>query len=183
MDRRGRTLRFTGVAVLVVLALTGFSTSRGHGHSSGHGSGHGSGGGCSSSSQDHDSSSSTSSGGTSGSRYHDYDDDDDYTGGTSGGSGSSSPSTTLHEATVKLLSCASPSRPYATVEMTNPRATGARFTVTVVFFDADSARLERQSAQQYVAGYETTTVRVDLSGAGTAARVHHCIPDPYAPAT
>ncbi|MDX3575845.1 hypothetical protein [Streptomyces sp. FL07-04A] len=184
MDRRGRKLRFTAVAVLVVLALTGFSTSRGHGH--GHSSGHGSGGGCSSSGQDHDSSSSSSSGGTSGSRYRDYDDDDDYTSGTSGtsgGSGSSSPSTTLHEATVKLLSCASPSRPYATVEMTNPRAAGARFTVTVVFFDADSARLERQSAQQYVAGYETTTVRVDLSGADAAARVHHCIPDPYAPAT
>ncbi|MCX5265257.1 hypothetical protein [Streptomyces sp. NBC_00199] len=182
MDRRGRKLRFTAVAVLVVLALTGFSTSRGHGH--GHSSGHGSGGGCSSSSQDHDSSSSSSSGGTSGSRYHDYDDDDDddYTSGTSGGSSSSAPSTTtLRDATVKLLSCASQNQPYATVEITNPNATGGRFTVAVDFLDAGSDRLAKQTAQQYVAGNETTTVRVDLSGSA-AAEVDHCEPEPYAPA-
>ncbi|MFF6803596.1 hypothetical protein [Streptomyces sp. NPDC012616] len=183
MDRRGRKLRFTAVAVLVVLALTGFSTSRGHGH--GHSSGHGGGGGCSSSSQDHDSSSSSSSGGTSGSRYRDYDDDDDdYTGGTSGGSSSSSssaPSTTLREATVKLLSCASQNQPYAMVEITNPNATGGRFTVAVDFLDAGSDRLAKRTAQQYVAGNETTTVRVDLSDSA-AAEVDHCEPEPYAPA-
>ncbi|MDQ0684478.1 hypothetical protein QFZ56_003441 [Streptomyces achromogenes] len=183
MDRRGRKLRFTAVAVLVVLALTGFSTSRGHGH--GHSSGHGGGGGCSSSSQDHDSSSSSSSGGTSGSRYRDYDDDDDdYTGGTSGGSSSSSssaPSTTLRDATVKLLSCASQNQPYAMVEITNPNATGGRFTVAVDFLDAGSDRLAKRTAQQYVAGNETTTVRVDLSDSA-AAEVDHCEPEPYAPA-
>ncbi|MGW1269841.1 hypothetical protein [Streptomyces sp. NPDC002491] len=175
MDRRGRKLRFTAGAVLVVLALTGFSTSRGHGHSSGHGSG----GGCSSSGQDHDSSS--SSGGTSGSRYHDYDDDDDYTGGTSGGSGSSSSSTTRRDATVKLLSCASPSRPYATVEVTNPNATGGGFTVTVDFLDAGSGRVEQRNEDAYVAGNETTTVRVDLSTPSAAAKIDHCKPQPTAP--
>ncbi|MFI1504617.1 hypothetical protein [Streptomyces sp. NPDC020597] len=180
MDRRGRKLRFTAVAVLVVLALTGFSTSRGHGH--GHSSGHGSGGGCSSSGQDHDSSSSSSSGGTSGSRYRDYDDDDDDdTGGTSGGSAPSAPSATLRDATVKLLSCASQNQPYAVVEITNPNATGGRFTVAVDFLDAGSDRLTKQTAQQYVAGNETTTVRVDLSGSA-AAEVDHCEPEPYAPA-
>jgi hypothetical protein len=181
MDPRGRRLRFTAVAVLVVLALTGFSTGRGHGH--GHSSGHGSGGGCSSSSQDHDSSSSSSSGGTSGSRYHDYDDDDDdYTGGTSGDSSSSDPTTTLQDATVKLLSCASQNQPYATVEITNPNTTGGYFTVTVDFLDADSGRVEQRNEDAYAAGNATATVRVDLSTPSVAPKIDHCEAQPAAPA-
>ncbi|MEH0545021.1 hypothetical protein QA802_18600 [Streptomyces sp. B21-105] len=179
MDRRGHKLRFTAVAVLVVLALTGFSSSRGHGHSSGHGSG----GGCSSSSQDHDSSSSSSSGGTSGSRYHDYDDDDDdYTGGTSGGSSSSDPSPTVQDATVTLLSCASRTQPYAIVEIANPNATGGRFTVTVDFFDDGSDRLEEQTVEEFVAANDTATIRVNLSDPADAAKVDHCEPESTAPA-
>ncbi|WP_327315897.1 hypothetical protein [Streptomyces sp. NBC_01235] len=182
MDRRGQKFRFTAVSVFVVLALTGFSTGRGHGHGSSH-SGGGGGGGCSSSGQDHDSSS--SSGGTSGSRYHDYDDDDDYTDDTDdtyGGSGSSDASTTLQDASVKLIDCATPTQAYATVEVTNPNATGAYFTVTVDFLDAGSDRVEEQSTDKYVAGNETTTVQVDLSSPGVAAKVDHCNPQPYASA-
>ncbi|WP_415925643.1 hypothetical protein [Streptomyces scabiei] len=178
------------MATCVVLALTGFSTGRGHGHSShGHSGG---GGGCSSSGQDHDSSSST--GGASGSRYHgyhDYDDDDDYANATSGGSGSSgssssssssSPSAALQDATVRLVECATPSRAYATVEVDNPNTTGARFTVTVDFLDARSGRVEERTADAYVAGNDTTTVRVALSSPGDAAKVDHCDPERYAPA-
>lgn len=176
MDRRGHRLRFAAVAVCVVLALTGFSTGRGHGHSS---HGH-SGGGCSSSGQDHDSSS--SSGGTSGSRYRDYDDDDDYTDDTSGGSGSSSSSAALQDATVQLEECATPGRAYATVRVDNPNATDAHFTVTVDFLDAGSDRLEEAHEDVYVAGNGTTTVQVDLSVPGAAAKVDHCNPEPYAPA-
>ncbi|MFI5794099.1 hypothetical protein [Streptomyces sp. NPDC051677] len=188
MDRRGQKFRFTAVSVFVVLALTGFSTGRGHGHGSSHSGGGG--GGCSSSGQDHDSSSSSggSSGGTSGSRYHDYDDDDDTvtddtaTDGTYGDSGSSDASTTLQDATVKLIDCATPTRPYATVQVTNPNATGAHFTVTVDFLDAGSTRLEEQRTDTYIAGNETTTLQVDLSTPGVAAKVDHCNPEPYAPA-
>ncbi|MFJ1810004.1 MULTISPECIES: hypothetical protein [unclassified Streptomyces] len=177
MDQRGQKLRFAAVSVCVVLALTGFSTGRGHGHSSGHGGG---GGGCSSSGQDHDSSS--SSGGTSGSRYHDYDDDDDYTDDTSGGSGSSSSSTTPKDATVELIDCATPTEAYATVEVTNPNSTGGYFTVTVDFLDAGSRRVEQRSTDEYVAGNDSATVHVDLSGPGVAAKVDHCEAEPYATA-
>ncbi|WP_256096376.1 hypothetical protein [Streptomyces sp. LUP30] len=170
------------MATCVVLALTGFSTGRGHGHSShGHSGG---GGGCSSSGQDHDTSSST--GGTSGSRYHDYDDHDDYSDATSGGSGSSSsssPSTALRDATVRLIDCATPGRAHATVRVDNPNATGARFTVTVGFLDARSDRVEERTQDAYVAGNDTTTVQVDLSSPGDAAKVDHCDPEPYAPAS
>ncbi|WP_062645380.1 hypothetical protein [Streptomyces maremycinicus] len=178
MDRRGQKLRFTAVAAIVVLALTGFSTSKGHGRGGGHGDGGG--GGCSSSGQNHDGSS--SSGGTSGSTYHDYDDDDDYTDDTSGGSGSSDTSTTQADATVELTACATPSEAYATVEVTNPNATGGYFTVTVDFLDAGSRRVEERSEEAYVAGNDTTTVQVDLSAPGVAARVDHCDPQQYAPA-
>ncbi|WP_406008340.1 hypothetical protein OG440_21055 [Streptomyces sp. NBC_00637] len=183
MDRRGQKLKFAAVAVFVVLALTGFSTtSKGRGHSSGHSGG---GGGCSSSSQNHDSSSSTSgstSGGSSGSTYHDYDDDDDYTDDTYGDGGSSSTSTTLRDATVELVDCATPSEPYATVEVTNPNATGGYFTVTVDFLDAGSGRVEEQNEETYVEGNGTATVRVDLSAPAGATKVDHCDPQPYAPA-
>ncbi|MER6783747.1 hypothetical protein ABT330_03635 [Streptomyces sp. NPDC000658] len=164
------------MATCVVLALTGFSTGRGHGHSSHSGGG----GGCSSSGQDHDTSSST--GGASGSRYHDYDDDDDYTDATSGGSGSSGSSTALQDATVQLVDCATPSRAYATVEVDNPNPTGGRFTVTVDFLDAGSDKVEERTEDAYVAGHATTTVQVDLSAPGLAAKVDHCNPEPYAPA-
>ncbi|MEU5766800.1 hypothetical protein ABZ782_12840 [Streptomyces asoensis] len=167
------------MTVFVALALTGFSTSRGHGHGSRHSGG---GGGCSSSDQDHDSSSSGStSGGSSGSTYHDYDDDDDVTGGSSGGS--SSTSTTRRDASVELVTCATPGEAYATVEVTNPDPTGAYFTVTVDFLDAGSRTVERRSTDEYVGGDDTATVRVDLSGPAAAAKVDHCDPEPYAPAT
>ncbi|GGQ61851.1 hypothetical protein Saso_33180 [Streptomyces asoensis] len=179
MDRRGHTLKFTAVTVFVALALTGFSTSRGHGsrHSGG-------GGGCSSSGQDHDSSSSSgsTSGGSSGSTYHDYDDDDDVTGGTSGG-GSSSTSTTRRDASVELITCATPGEAYATVEVTNPGPAGAYFTVTVDFLDAGSRTVERRSTDEYVGGNDTATVQVALSGPAAAAKADHCDPEPYAPAT
>ncbi|MFI5471287.1 hypothetical protein ACIA6D_13770 [Streptomyces cacaoi] len=183
MDRRGQKLKFTAVAAIVVLALTGFSTSKGHGHGSSHSGGGG--GGCSSSSQNHDSSSSTSgstSSGSSGSTYHDYDDDGDYTDDTYGDGGSSSTSTTLRDATVELIDCATPSEAYATVEVTNPNATGGYFTVTVDFLDAGSGRVEERNEEAYVAGNGKTTVRVDLSAPSVAAKVDRCEAQPYAPA-
>ncbi|MFF3204966.1 hypothetical protein [Streptomyces sp. NPDC002962] len=180
MDRRGQQLKLAAVAVCVVLALTGFSTSKGHGRSHSGGGG----GGCSSSGQDHDSSSSTSgstSSGSSGSTYHDYD-DDDYSDDTYGDGGSSSTSTAQKDATVELIDCATPSEAYATVEVTNPNATGGYFTVTVDFLDAGSRRVEQRSAEEYVAANDTSTVQVDLSAPGVAARVDTCDPEPYAPA-
>ncbi|KUN37313.1 hypothetical protein AQJ30_16730 [Streptomyces longwoodensis] len=171
MERRGHTLRLTAVAALVVLALTGFSTGRGHG--SHHGGG---GGGCSSSHQDHDGSS--TGGGTSGSRYHDYDDDDDSydSSSTGGSSGSSSQSAgTLRDADVELVDCATEAMPYATVRVTNPNDRGGYFTATVDFLDARSERLERRTAAEFVAAHDTVTVQVDLSGPGVAARVDHCL--------
>ncbi|MFH9014810.1 hypothetical protein ACH4C6_25955 [Streptomyces sp. NPDC017943] len=165
------------MSALVVLALTGFSSGRGRG--GGHG-GDGGGGGCSSSSQDHDSSRSSSSGGAygSGGSYGSddpYDDDDDY-GSTGGGSynrrpnyGStptSSPGSgrgkDLEDGTARLVSCATPSAPYATVEVSNPNARKATFTVWVTFTDDSGDTVVTGSADVAVRGDDEATVRVEV---------------------
>ncbi|MFB6785333.1 hypothetical protein ACFCWT_01440 [Streptomyces olivaceus] len=174
MTTRGRALRLTAISTLVVLGLTGFSTSR-HGH--GHGSDGG--GGCSSSSQDHDSSSSSSGGGdaykddsdtytTGGTGHHDYDDDtyDDDTGSGSGGT-----TATPEPATAELLTCATESAPYATVEITNPNDRAYTFPVTVFFKDAAGTTTADSREEPTVPPRTTTKVRVPLDDTTTP---DHC---------
>ncbi|MFB6845971.1 hypothetical protein ACFCXS_14055 [Streptomyces sp. NPDC056373] len=187
MQTRGRRLRFTAVLVLVVLALTGFSTGRGRGGSHGHRGG-GGGGGCSSSSQDHDSSrSSTSSGGAYGS-----DGDDDYSGssGSTGGSsytrrpdyGSTPTSSSgsgsrkaLKDGTARLLRCATPAAPYATVEVKNPNGRTADFSVSVTFEDDRGITVVSRYGDVTVPANGTATVDVRVGGgAGLVDSVDHC---------
>ncbi|KKD03369.1 hypothetical protein [Streptomyces sp. WM6386] len=179
MIARGRTLKFTAVIALVVLALSGFSTSS----KSRHGSGSRSGGGCSSSSQDHDSSSSTSGGGSG--TYHDYDDDDDYDddyddGYSGGSSGESSPSG-YEDGTARLISCATVADPYATIEVTNPNSTESTFDVHINFMEADDDSVNGTIEQVTVAANGTKTMRIEVTNAEeSAAKVDHCDLDPVA---
>ncbi|GAA4315421.1 hypothetical protein GCM10023086_37240 [Streptomyces venetus] len=201
MRIRGRKLKFTAVLVLVVLALTGFSTGRGRGGSHGHSSSGGHGGGCSSSSQDHDSSSSSTSGGgygsggsSSGSSGGSYgsDDDDDYyasSGGSSSGGGSytrrpnygSTPTSSsgsgsgkaLRDGTAKLVSCASAARPYATVEVSNPNGRKATFSVSVTFEDAQGITVVDRYGDVTVPAQGRATVDVEV-GPGLVDSVDHC---------
>ncbi|MGX1312752.1 hypothetical protein RKD24_002871 [Streptomyces calvus] len=169
MNSRGNALKLTAVSALVVLTLTGFSTGRG-GSSSGGGDGSG-GGGCSSSSQNHDSSG-------SGGSHSDYDDDYDDTG-SGGADVDASPAE--QDATVELVDCASPTAPYATVEVTNPNAASGSFTVTVTFRDASGAEVTAPAKDVHVPGNDTVTARVEIDDSAAAGRVDDCDPDPYAP--
>ncbi|MFD7702741.1 hypothetical protein [Streptomyces caelestis] len=172
MNSRGNTLRLTAVSALVVLALTGFSTGRGHG-----GSGDG-GGGCSSSGQNHDSS--TSGGGS----HRDYDDDDDHgSGGDYGsddygdtGDGGGSASSSEQGALVSLVDCASKETPYATVEVANQNTTDGVFTVTVRFEDETGAEVLTRSQDVAVPGSETVPIRVEI-GDEDVTRIAACEPD------
>jgi hypothetical protein len=190
MRIRGRGLRFTAVSVLVVLALTGFSTGRGRGGGS-HSGSHGGGGGCSSAGQDHDSSrsSSTSGGGSyssggSGGSYGS--DDDDY--GTSGGgsydrrpnhgsrptsSSGSGSGKALQDGTAKLVTCATPASPHATVEVSNPNSRKATFSVSVTFKDAQDITVVARYGDVRVPAKGTATVDVQV-GSGLVDSVDHC---------
>ncbi|MFF5800770.1 hypothetical protein [Streptomyces albogriseolus] len=170
MTSRGKTLKLTAVSTLVVLALTGFSTGRGHGGSSGDGGG---GGGCSSSSQNHDS----SSGGS-----HRDDDDDDYDDDYGSGSGGSEASMSPDAATVTLVDCASEETPYATVEVANTDTVDGTFSVTVVFRDAAGEELVRRTEEVTVPAGGTTPARVPVDDEASVPLIDECELDSYAPA-
>ncbi|MFE7834663.1 hypothetical protein ACFU53_00870 [Streptomyces sp. NPDC057474] len=185
MQIRGRGLRFASMTAVVVLALTGFSTGRGHGGtSSSGGSSDGGGGGCSSSSQDHDTSSSSSGGSTSGlGKDYDYDDnDDDYddsygdssTGDTGSGEGQ------LEPATVRLVKCATVKEPYATVEVTNPNPSDAAFWVDVSFKDKSGATLKDETWKIDVPADDKVTVDIEMARKSMASSVDHCVAEPEA---
>ncbi|MEG8281179.1 hypothetical protein [Streptomyces sp. AHA2] len=177
------------MSALVVLALTGFSSGRGRG--GGHG---GDGGGCSSSSQDHGGASSSGSGGAygSGGSYGSddtYGDDDDH--GTSGAGSStrrpnhgSAPTSSpgsgrgggLEDGTARLVSCATPSAPYATVEVSNPNGRKATFSVSVTFVDESGLTVVDRHADVTVPGDDKATVRVEV-GAGPVGSVDDCRAD------
>ncbi|OQQ20225.1 hypothetical protein B0675_06760 [Streptomyces sp. M41(2017)] len=203
MYTRGRTLRFTAVSVMVVLALTGFSTGR-HGSRSHHSSG----GGCSSSRQDHDSSSSTSTsgggsygGGSSSSDPYGGSSSDPYGGssddaygsgtGTSGGTYRSRPthrstatatssgtSRPLKDGTAVLKRCASTDDdPYTTAEVRNPNGREAVFTVNITYKDASGSTLAESGDQVTVPANGKATVRVAVASTGAVDRLDHCVVD------
>ncbi|MFE7232165.1 hypothetical protein ACFY3J_11570 [Streptomyces sp. NPDC001231] len=194
MQTRGRRIRFTVVSAVVVLALTGFSQGHGHGRSRHSGGG---GGGCSNSHQDHDSSTSSgsyggSSSGSYGGSYGDSDDD----GGTSGTGGTynrrpgyrstpTSPSGTgrsrgLRDATVRLISCATRKKPYATVEVTNPNDSRADFQAWVTFYNTGGTQLLKNSSPVVpVPAKGKATTEVPL-GEPFLSSADHCEADPTA---
>ena len=174
MRRRGHLFRLTAVSTLVVLALTGFSSGRGH-RSGGHG---GDGGGCSSSRQDHDSSSSGS-----GSRYRhgDYDGDSGSSGGSSSGGGSSARTPAVAQSgRASLVGCATRKAPYATVTVSNPNPSVEWFEITVRFLDASGAVLAEPVETELVQGRETESVQVPVGDATLAAKVVRCEVDAIA---
>ncbi|MET7681447.1 hypothetical protein [Streptomyces sp. NPDC005423] len=174
MQARGRRLRFTAVLALVVLTLTGFSTGRHRGTSRHSGGG---GGGCSSSGQDHDTS--TSSGGTSGggssTRRPNYRSTPTSTptSATSSGSG-------LLDGTARLVSCATATKRYATVEVSNPNSRRAAFSVDVTFLDAQDNEVDFNYETVKVPAKGRATVRVPVLG--TSTPVDHCQADSRATA-
>ncbi|GED86373.1 hypothetical protein [Streptomyces sp. 6-11-2] len=190
MQTRGRRIRFAVVSAVVVLALTGFSQGHGHGRSRHSGGG---GGGCSNSHQDHDSSTSSGSyGGSSSGSYGDSDDD----GGNSGTGGTynrrpgyrstpTSPSGTgrsrgLRDATVRLISCATRKKPYATVEVANPNDSKADFQAWVTFYDTGGTQLLKNSSPVVaVPAKGKATTEVPL-GEDFRSSADHCETDPTA---
>ena len=177
-----RRLKFAAVLVVVVLALTGFSSaksgkggsgSKGKSSSSG---GSSSGGGCSNSKK-----SNGSSGYDSGSRYNDQDDygDDDY------GSSDSSTPTSVATATTggveaRIVTCVRKAKgkrkavTYATVQVETAVGVTDRYDIDVTFTDATGRVIDSGETEIDLESGETTTVKVAMDSPRQVTRVKKC---------
>ncbi|MFF2505089.1 hypothetical protein ACFVTY_17155 [Streptomyces sp. NPDC058067] len=189
MLRRG--LKLTALATVVVLALTGFSTGRGHGGSGKSRGGSGSswsggshsssgGGGCSSSKQNH-------GGGYTGSHHSDYGDDsyDDDSYGSSGGSDTATDSVT-GDADVVIVDCAGPGRKAGkrraagkadstvTVRVTSQAPGTNDFSVGVDLLDGGGRLVENVSKSVTLDERETETLTLRMTMPRQAANVYRC---------
>ncbi|MEU6019129.1 hypothetical protein ABZ826_35465 [Streptomyces sp. NPDC047515] len=168
-------IRLSAVLVVVVLALTGFSTSS-HGGRSGKskGSSSSSGGGCSNSKK------------SNGSYHHnDYDDNDDY-GSSSGSSGNTGYETPTPSATASddpqayVFRCAQPRKgtrkavTSSTVRLTASAAGSHTYEVDVTFLDARGNTVDTGEAKVAVDGGETRTVPVRMDSPRKVSRVKKC---------
>jgi hypothetical protein len=187
MYMKGRSLRLTAVSVMVVLALTGFSSGRDQGNSS-------DGGGCSSFGQDHDGSTpggsvppdSSPTGSPSSDSHDSRTSDADAGGGTAQPTPTVSPASStaqpLKDGTAVLVRCASTEDPYATVEVRNPNGRDTVLDLKVSFADQYGFTLLDTGQQLLVPAKGTTTYRVPIAGSKYADKIVQCKVDPVAAA-
>ncbi|AXQ55409.1 MULTISPECIES: hypothetical protein [Streptomyces] len=172
----GRHLRFGAVLIVVVLALTGFSTGSSSGKSGSKSksrSSSSSGGGCSSSKKDND----TSRGSGYRGGYRDTHQDD-----TSSSSGGSSSSTTTDQVTVTVVDCAGPGRTKrakadttAALRVTsNATADDLSVSLALHFENAAGSTLDSPTTNLRLSPGETRTVTVRMTNPRKAAQVRDC---------
>ncbi|MFC8226867.1 hypothetical protein [Streptomyces sp. NPDC057287] len=166
-----RQMRFAAVLVVVVFALTGFSTSSHGGKSGKSRSSSSGGGGCSNSKK--------SNGG-----YHDDDDDYDSSSSSSGGSTyeSATPSPTASDApVVRVIRCAQPKKgkrravTSSTVEIRSTDTVEQTYEVDVTFVDAKGLTVDTGEATVDLAYGETETVTVKMDSPRLVSRVKRCM--------
>ncbi|MEU1085248.1 hypothetical protein ACFYPN_11210 [Streptomyces sp. NPDC005576] len=171
-------MKLAAVLAVVVLALTGFSTSS-HGHGSSHSSGDG--GGCSNDRK---------SNGGYGSTTNNYDDDDDYDYGSGSDSSSVTDEPTLDAASVptpdpevRVIKCAQPaegSRKAVTssqVELTPVTFGTAEVDITVTFSDSATNTLDTAHLRVELDSTDSLDPQkftVPMAHPGKVDDVHHC---------
>lgn len=171
-----RHLRFSAVLIVVVLALTGFSTGSSSGKSGSKSksrSSSSSGGGCSSSKKDND----TSRGSGYRGGYRDTHQDD-----TSSSTGGSSSSTTTDQVTVTVVDCAGPGRTKrakadstAALRVTsNATADDLSVRLALHFENAAYSTLDSPTTELRLAPGESRTVTVRMTNPRKAAQVRDC---------
>jgi hypothetical protein len=169
-------LKLSAVLVVVVLALTGFSTSSHGGKSRGsksRGSSSSSGGGCSNSKKSNGS-------------YHRNDYDDDYDDSSSSSSGGSTYETATPDATatdapqVTLIRCAQPRKgkrravTSSTVRVSSSELGTHVYKVDVTFLDAVGNTVDTGEANVELTGVDSATVSVRMDSPSKVSRVKKC---------
>ncbi|WP_405636498.1 hypothetical protein OG543_17440 [Streptomyces sp. NBC_01178] len=164
-----RQMKLAAVLVVVVLALTGFSTSAGKSRS---GKSGGSGGGCSSSKKSNN-----------GYRDTDYDDYDDSSSSGSSSSGSSygTPTPTASDApVVRVIRCAVPRKgkrravPSSLVELRANEPGSQAYEIDVRFIDAMGRTVDTAETTANLDGGEVRTLTVRMESPGKVTRVKRC---------
>ncbi|MFD7894138.1 hypothetical protein [Streptomyces sp. NPDC059743] len=172
-------MKFAAVLVVVMLALTGFSSGKGSGSGKGKSKGSSSsgGGGCSSSKK--------SNGGYVGagtSSGSDYDSDDDYGSGSSSGSTANPYATSTTSGTVqaRIVTCvrkASGKRKavtYATVRVETPSGTTGLYEIDVDFKDASGTVVDNADTEVTLESGESETLRIPMDSPKQITRVRTC---------
>ncbi|MER5684529.1 hypothetical protein [Streptomyces sp. NPDC002205] len=169
-------LKLSAVLVVVVLALTGFSTSSHGGKSRGsrsHGSSS-SGGGCSNSKK------------SNGSYHHNDYDDDIYDDSSSSSSGSSTYETATPGATatdepgVTVIRCAQPRKgkrravTSSTVRVSSSELGTHMYKVDVTFLDAGGNTVDTGEANVELTGVDSATVSMRMDSPSKVSRVKKC---------
>ncbi|MET9473273.1 MULTISPECIES: hypothetical protein [unclassified Streptomyces] len=169
-------LKLSAVLVVVVLALTGFSTSSHGGKSRGsrsHGSSS-SGGGCSNSKK------------SNGSYHHNDYDDDIYDDSSSSSSGSSTYETATPGATATdepgatVIRCAQPRKgkrravTSSTVRVSSSELGTHMYKVDVTFLDARGNTVDTGRANVELTGVDSATVSVRMDSPSKVSRVKKC---------
>ncbi|WP_327269272.1 hypothetical protein OG233_18335 [Streptomyces sp. NBC_01218] len=169
-------VKLAAVLAVVVLALTGFSTSsHGHGGSSHHSGG---GGGCSSSKKsngDYDANNNT----------YDDDDDDDYYSDSSTADPTTDATTeaATTDPTVRVVRCAEPAKgsrkavTVSTVELTPTSSGTARVDLTVTFWDSAGNSVDtgtRQVTLDAGSPLDTQDFTVPMAHPATVDEVYRC---------
>ncbi|WP_424861754.1 hypothetical protein [Streptomyces sp. MMS24-I29] len=165
-----RHIRLSAVLLVVVLALTGFATGRGHSGKSKSGSGgsSSSGGGCSSSKKSNNDY-----------RHSDYDSDDHGTSSSSSGGTAPSPSAS-NAADAYVFRCAQPRKgkrkavTTATVRLTANAAGPHTYEVDVTFLDAMGNTVDTGEARVKAEGGDARTVSVRMDDPRKVSRVKKC---------
>ncbi|MFI8001815.1 hypothetical protein [Streptomyces sp. NPDC086010] len=169
-----RRIRFAAVLVVVVLALTGFSTSSHGGRSGKSRSSGSSGGGCSNSSK--------SNGG-----YHSRDDHDDYDDTSSSSSGGSAyesatpEPTASEEPALRVVRCAGPRKgrragsTSSSVEIRSTATTEHLYDVVVTFVDAKGLTVDTGKADVEMKAGESRIIQVPMGSPRLASRVKRCL--------
>ncbi|MCC0577900.1 hypothetical protein [Streptomyces californicus] len=165
-----RQMKLAAVLVVVVLALTGFSTA-GKSRGGKSGSGSSSGGGCSSSKKSNN-----------GYRHTDYSDDDYDDPSSSGSSGSyGTPTPTASDApAVRVIRCAAPrkgKRKAVTSSMVELRAEepgSQEYEIDVRFLDGSGRTVDTAETTTIVDGGDVRTLTVRMESPGKVSRVKRC---------
>ncbi|POG48670.1 hypothetical protein BV881_03755 [Streptomyces sp. ZL-24] len=164
-----RQIKLAAVLVVVVLALTGFSTASSGGKGSKSKGSSSSGGGCSNSKKS-----------KSGYRHNDYSDDDNSSSGSSGSTYGTPTPTASDEPVVRVIRCARPGKgkrkavTASVVELRSNDTRSHRYEVDVTFLDARGNTVDTAETTTTLDAGDVRSLTVRMDSPRKVSQVSRC---------